>query len=862
MRIQASLINLADQLSSITKTNESVIKEIFEARKEFEFRDDPSVQLYGLSQAGKSTFLSCLTLGEQFIPIGTGTATTAVVVELHSSSETKAEVRWLEAVELQELVEEPLRFFLKDYEGHYKKRNGNKSRPPLKNRRLTDAPTHAIETALSSRKYRQHLGRMLIAARRARQAETHETVGKDNDLAVAEIILRHYEHYAAEYRKDFQPISNLAKLSEWTRQPMYWGDWDKRPLDSYEFSEVKSFFTKTVRLHTVAHTAMESLVVVDAPGFGISNLHDSICRSAQLGAEAVFLIVNQQIDQDSMDKLAKLFFGRKDNLFVIWNSKHDTKHNANNLLANTLSKLRNEAGIVVPGDRTAIVDLQSALRAMQWNMLQAGQLLQEQTVVGLRERFSTIYGFDPSGDQIEAVIKNELSDAVRKFTAKFGERNDKELLSDALNLSGWNEVVKLLNKAREIPQKQKQVKFAISLANASIQYLEGFPTAREIRAVERAIDALRNVAADLIKPVKKNRRAMEKKLASGLDRVFDEFLSYLTNPDEVKALKKDLAKKIKEAAHYSTVAPKLIAGVDDYVRARSAVWLKKVAAFETTESKEYILEPYQTATREIEQWIKNQWIEHEDLDDALELPSPSLPVLRLDDFCKEFAKWNKVLAEEIFTPGWIKRSLDFVKEILVDIYSSAKETGQSWWNSAKSWLYGTTKKVSPPKLQPSFNKTKAIERMEETVDLYFSKRSMKALYDLGEDPAPLFEQVSNEDHADDTPVDILFNYLENKERNFWAGHCDKLLATWYNASEQLKDCLNSALNAWINVIEPILQERLKNLNSKSPQPVPPETLMIIEQLFESSNFAEFDEGTVGSIIGHLNRLIAARRVDL
>ena len=41
---------------------------------------------------------------------------------------------------------------------------------------------------------------------------------------------------------------------------------------------------------------------------------------------------------------------------------------------------------------------------------------------------------------------------------------NEEMLSEALSLSGWNDVVRLLNKVKEVPTKQKQLTFALSLA--------------------------------------------------------------------------------------------------------------------------------------------------------------------------------------------------------------------------------------------------------------------------------------------------------------------------------------------------------------------------------------------------------------
>jgi hypothetical protein len=62
-------------------------------------------------------------------------------------------------------------------------------------------------------------------------------------------------------------------------------------------------------------------------------------------------------------------------------------------------------------------------------------------------------------------IKREFCYAVGKFTAMFDVADvNEEMLSEALSLSGWNDVVRLLNKVKEVPTKQKQLTFALSLA--------------------------------------------------------------------------------------------------------------------------------------------------------------------------------------------------------------------------------------------------------------------------------------------------------------------------------------------------------------------------------------------------------------
>src|SRR4028118_1801295 len=84
---------------------------------DLESNPDAVVQLYSVSQAGKSTLFSMLTGGEQLVPVGLGKATTAVVIELISvetAQEERAEVMWLSPADLLSLVVEPPEAFLDD----------------------------------------------------------------------------------------------------------------------------------------------------------------------------------------------------------------------------------------------------------------------------------------------------------------------------------------------------------------------------------------------------------------------------------------------------------------------------------------------------------------------------------------------------------------------------------------------------------------------------------------------------------------------------------------------------------------------------------------------------------------------------
>ena len=106
------------ELLEIAKTVVKIINDVPKLLQEYQEKAElrPAVQLFGVSQAGKSTLISCLTSGEQWIPIGTGTATTAVKIELlsvDSLKDARAEIKWLTKEDLLQLVQQaPMDVFI------------------------------------------------------------------------------------------------------------------------------------------------------------------------------------------------------------------------------------------------------------------------------------------------------------------------------------------------------------------------------------------------------------------------------------------------------------------------------------------------------------------------------------------------------------------------------------------------------------------------------------------------------------------------------------------------------------------------------------------------------------------------------
>jgi hypothetical protein len=185
-KIQIELLEIAKTVIEIILDNSKVLREYQEKTELY-----PAVQLFGSSQAGKSTLISCLTLGEQWIPIGTGTATTAVKIELLSVdflSQAKAQIKWLTKEDLLQLVQQaPMDVFIQAVIA--------KNKTPFFG--YSDISSNRKILTLDSPEDRKIFREALDLAKKERVWRGE--VGEGETLKVVETILSHYDSYLQEF---------------------------------------------------------------------------------------------------------------------------------------------------------------------------------------------------------------------------------------------------------------------------------------------------------------------------------------------------------------------------------------------------------------------------------------------------------------------------------------------------------------------------------------------------------------------------------------------------------------------------------------------------------------------------------------
>ena len=447
-KIQPELLEIAKKVIEIMLDNSKVIREYQEKTESY-----PAVQLFGASQVGKSTLISCLTLGEQWIPIGSGTPTTAVKTEIlsvDSLNDAKAQIKWLTKDDLLQLVQQaPMDVFIQAL--MMRKRSYWLSRKNL---------------TLDSPEDRELFLEALYLAKKERENNVGEA-GEGETLKVVETILSHYESYLEEFLSEDINIKNikgkdLSQLLKWTRRPH---DWEIRPISDYKFDELRCFFTKELRLYVPTQDAIKHLRILDTPGFGVSLFHNSICREAQREAKAIILVLDSQLTLGKLDEIKQLKAGISDsgawqgirsnlvdNIFIIWNQKNGTKANAEKLLNTMLEDLKKEVNITVPRDRVAVVNLRLALRAMQSKKIAKGIGLSSSTFESLFQIFSNDhpnrfarYSSDRYPQVIKKLVDRDMENDAEKFSDDFFDFDYLEYYSDdqILDSSGWNDVIRL-----------------------------------------------------------------------------------------------------------------------------------------------------------------------------------------------------------------------------------------------------------------------------------------------------------------------------------------------------------------------------------------------------------------------------------
>ena len=882
---QTELLEIAKTVVKIIHDNPKVLQEYEEKAKVY-----PAVQLFGVSQAGKSTLISCLTSGEQWIPIGTGTATTAVKIELlsvDSISDAKAEIKWLTKEDLLQLVQQaPMDVFI---DGAISERN----KPKLFE---LDIRSSRKVLTLDSPEDRKLFREALAFGKKQREDDDIGEVGGGETLKVVETILSHYESYLKESICGDIHIKgkDLSQIFKWTRQPH---DWEERPISDYKFDELRSFFTKEVRLYVPTQDAIKRLRILDTPGFGINTLHNSVCREAQREAKAIVLVLGSQLTETNLEEIKRLKTAMSDNgaeqkiesrlvdnIFIIWNQKEGTKDNAIALLDKMLKKLKQETNITVPRDRVAVVNLRLSLRAMQSKKIAKGIGLSSSTFESLFQIFSNDHPArfaKSSSDRYPEIIQKLVDRDMKNDKEKFiddDELDDDEFDSkrdtwdEALHSSGWNDVIRLVDVIQGSQDRIFAIELAANILEVVKNYLLRFSTPKELERNKEQERAIRAVLAEFQKKTGSYRTTIEDGINSNDKKIMLNFLSYLTDSNELSNLKKRIENQINSELRFSNVPGKIKATLIDYVDARCSAWIGDCTNLSATRIKQLTLGDYDQSVFYIDKWI-NSYIDGKGFENFM-LPVAQKPKIDLESFRTKFKEWSDDTVKDTFDLNFLDQvgivfaemgnNIEYEGTRLVnqtnyqltqlgnDIEHGVNNLG-TWFNN----LFSENKITAAPRKtatrkdterKPDFDRDKAFKSAKDKIDKLLSEENFEDIYKQGKQKglldiktplsplAPLMTFLSGNSIPTDlssvpmasfamTSASTLFGAIDQA---FIDEKCKKFCRAFKECKYGIAVGLNTSFDDWCESTLSLLEGRRDSLDGSNPL-IPQEDLMGLEQ---------------------------------
>lgn len=364
-KIRESIEGLAKVALGHRKLDEAIKARILAALKKLRGADPPKILLFGVSQAGKSTLLSALMRGDQFVPIGIGTATTVVPTELWPV-ETAADER---AVIFLKTPQEVLAS-IKDALGPHlmvSLRDEDDGDAAAKGAEPSSASSSGgAEPSLADElrdKWKASRHKAVSASRRTRglwpswsyidkpindpverrepapasptvertrdekllrslltealeEAEKHfrhsleqgEPAENGEKLVMARALLSYYETYEQQYGEGKIELP-LAEVHGWLRRPHDWMTRDEFAEQGqlpYSFDEVKCFYARRAQLFVRCVEGVSRVRLVDAPGYGITSVDDAVLNNEALQADSIVLVLGSQGSQITEAQLEQL----------------------------------------------------------------------------------------------------------------------------------------------------------------------------------------------------------------------------------------------------------------------------------------------------------------------------------------------------------------------------------------------------------------------------------------------------------------------------------------------------------------------------------------------------------------------------
>lgn len=722
-KIRETLYTLSHQALQHRKLDEGSKDKLRLAIKKLDASPPPNILLYGVSQTGKSTLFATLIRGEQFVPIGVGTATTVVPTELWpvmNEGEERAIIWWKSP---REVLESMLGILLPHIS----------IKPEAKDAAAQDetdiSPERiALEVVnVSDPRHRQHLLGALSEAESQfrRLLDLNEPAQHGEALVIARALLLYYEFYEREYREDGTAV-RANEIHGWLRRPADWMQRDEfspgRPFP-YTFDDVKCFFVKRAQLFARCLQGLSSVCVVDAPGYGITDYDNAVLEEEARRADSIILILGSsgsELTQHQLDQISILSRNVSKNPFVLWNAKGIPVGRAEAILRGDLSTIRRVLGLNLSSERALVADFLLALRATQLSRFNE---LSERSLQSLAEEAS--HNHFPSrsaelrSEYVRRYLETTLSNSHGTFTFEGYDAQSSGGYEGAVRASNLNaNLESIIDLVRRTHEAILLSDCAHDIIDVLRQFLFTHPTKAHYDDMVERVDLLDKAIPTFQSEVPKH----EKKLLA-LVR------------ERKKDIKSDLADTLWEKSHFNNVKSTIKANIDktysriyvphilrrdltELFKARFQLWLQQIKKGESVRFRNYLLSEYHKAWRTLRDGLKPVC---EEAGGSLTLPDWPDPDFDFSAFQTELMGSVETTLLSQFPNYILKGAVESAENLKVEIVKGGRNLANTGRRLA-GWLGFNVKvkKYPPPQ---RFDRAAAKQEVNGQVESFYARKN-------------------------------------------------------------------------------------------------------------------------------------------
>ena len=372
-------------------------------------------------------------------------------------------------------------------------------------------------------------------------------------------------------------------------------------------------------------------------------------------------------------------------------------------------------------------------------------------------------------------------------------------------------------------------------------HLQQFSTPKESKKQQEQYEAILAVLASFQKKTGSFRTIIGQGIDSNDKNILLDFVSYLTDNNELSNLKTRIKNQINSEFRFSNVPGKIKENLIDYVDTRCSVWIENCTSLNTTRIQQLTLGDYNESVFNIHTWINSE-IDGKGFENFM-LPVAQEPKIDLESFRTKLKEWSDETVKDTFSLNFFDQVGIAAAEAGNNIgYEATRFKNQMEYEAkrAGAWLnnlFSKDKKTVTRKeteRKPDFDRDKEFNLATEKIDILLSKENFEEIYNHGKqnglldvkipllpvldsllpilsgNPLPTNLQIAS------LGMTVASNVSESINQAFIDEKCKKFCRAFKQCKYSIATGVSTSFDAWCKSTLSLLEGRKGSLSRPNP----------------------------------------------